>query len=250
MEKWAVGQADKIVCITEGIKNDLLSRYPDLRNKPQYKVIPNGYDPDDQKRTDAPRKLPDDKFCIVYTGGLGGKINPKSFLLAVQTLLARHPEYRQQISIHFIGHCLEFLDGKKITDYIAAFELEGIVHLHGFVSRQESFVYQSQADLLLLIDVELPEEKGNFFTLTGKIFDYMLSGKPVLGVAGGGPAANLIQETGIGEWVHYADQEALVNALQQALAQQFPYHPNIEAIERNHYQKLARELETFILDSR
>lgn len=72
---------------------------------------------------------------------------------------------------------------------VAKHGAESFVEFVGAVSRQRSIEMQNQADVLLLLESNRPEAKG---VLTGKLFEYLASGKPIL-LLGPGPDSELYQ---------------------------------------------------------
>ncbi|MCA9557462.1 MAG: hypothetical protein KC583_02750, partial [Myxococcales bacterium] len=67
--------------------------------------------------------------------------------------------------------------------------------------------------------------------LTGKVFDYVCAGRPILGY---GPAdadaGALVRAAGLGAWVDAADTDGLVAALRQVEAGTLPYAPRPAAL--------------------
>lgn len=59
----------------------------------------------------------------------------------------------------------------------------------GAVSREESLALQQQSDILLLLESNAPEARG---VLTGKVFEYLMTDKPIL-LVGPGPDSELYQ---------------------------------------------------------
>jgi hypothetical protein len=71
------------------------------------------------------------------------------------------------------------------------------------------------ADALLLI---IPDIPGNEGILTGKLFEYLGSGKPILGIGPvHGDAAQLVHSNGAGVFVEGHNSEAMTQWLQAAL---------------------------------
>jgi hypothetical protein len=72
-----------------------------------------------------------------------------------------------------------------------------------------------ETTILLLI---IPDHKSNKSIITGKLFEYIASGKPIicLGPADG-DAANIIKSVGAGETFAYDDKMPIENFLLQSL---------------------------------
>ena len=60
---------------------------------------------------------------------------------------------------------------------------------------------------------------------TGKLFEYLASGRPILAVGGMNEAARIVDETGTGVAVDSHDEEAVLAALRAAVSGGLPYAP-------------------------
>jgi len=69
------------------------------------------------------------------------------------------------------------------------FDVLEFVDYRGAISREESIALQQQADILLLLESNAPEARG---VLTGKVFEYLMTDKPIL-LVGPGPDSELYQ---------------------------------------------------------
>jgi glycosyltransferase involved in cell wall biosynthesis len=77
------------------------------------------------------------------------------------------------------------------------------MELVGYVDHPKSIEYLLRSDLLLLV---IPKVKNNKGILTGKFFEYLASGKPILAIGpSDGDLAKLIQETESGMLFDYSD---------------------------------------------
>jgi glycosyltransferase involved in cell wall biosynthesis len=72
-----------------------------------------------------------------------------------------------------------------------------------YVSHNEAINYMMSSSVLLLI---IPDHHSNRSILTGKLFEYLASGKPVLCLGpGDGDAAAILSESGTGKTFAYND---------------------------------------------
>jgi glycosyltransferase involved in cell wall biosynthesis len=69
------------------------------------------------------------------------------------------------------------------------FSVRQFIDYRGAVSREESLAMQQEADILLLLESHAPEARG---VLTGKVFEYLMTDKPIL-LVGPGPDSELYQ---------------------------------------------------------
>jgi glycosyltransferase involved in cell wall biosynthesis len=248
-EAWVIRAADRVIAVTEGVTWDFITRYSHIEQSRKFITIPNGYDKTDfleLDKTDSMNSASDSRFNIVYTGTLSGVRTPKYFLQAIQHLLTERPELRSRLRITLVGLCGRFADGSGIDDYVQAFQLQDAVELVGFVSREESLRYQVNADLLLLLIGLVPASESQCYGLSAKVFDYALTGKPVLAIAEDGPTSDFVQSAGIGEVVSHYDQAGIIAAVERALAEELYYAPRQTVIDEYDYAVLMRRLEAVL----
>lgn len=109
----------------------------------------------------------------------------------------------------FVGSCERFLDGKRIEDYIEENDVADLVELTGHLSRKASLEYQMNATILLMIVGIVPKEMELTYGLSGKVFDYLLFGKPILTIANGGSTREFVVEHRIGSVFYHHDVEGI-----------------------------------------
>jgi glycosyltransferase involved in cell wall biosynthesis len=188
LERGVLTHADKLVSVSNGVKEDLMSRNPDIPQD-KWRIIPNGFDGEDFRGLSAaPRK---DKFVLTYTGSLYGKRNPTALLAAVESLFEEHPELRNKLLIRFVGR----ID----PQYMDAFSRLGDAFEYiNYVSHRESLQHlQDSTALLLVID----EAVAAATIVTGKVYEYLGARRPILALAPEGDASKLIRELDAGKIV-------------------------------------------------
>lgn len=209
LERFAFNCADLVVTTNPFVTKDFIGRYP-KRPSNAFDTIYNGFDPEDFPACSSNKilKTPD-FFTIVHTGRLYAERTPKFFLQALGDALRIRPDIREHLRVLFVGSCETFNDGRRIEDYISEFNLSGVVLLPGQVSRRLSLDYQMEADLLLLLIGIVPAEQSLTYGISGKLFDYMGCGKPILTMANEGASRELISEKGIGALFSHDDTSAV-----------------------------------------
>ena len=104
--------------------------------------------------------------------------------------------------------------GGEILEYISGSPLKDCIELVPYVPHSESINYLMKADAMLLL---IDEDKYSKMVLSGKVFEYLgaslLTGKPILALAGEGEASDLIKETSGGEVIPHHSPEQLEAAL-------------------------------------
>jgi glycosyltransferase involved in cell wall biosynthesis len=88
----------------------------------------------------------------------------------------------------------------------------GIVRYLGELSREQALALQRRGDALLLLTS--PHHVSH---ATGKIFEYLAAGRPIVALAEGNEAARIVDETGTGLTVAPDDVEGIMGALTAAV---------------------------------
>jgi len=197
MEKRVVRYADRVIAVTEGVREDFQRRYS-TENPSKFVFLPNGYNKDDFADIKPKTKL-DGKLRIVHTGILNSNRTPKYFLGALRLLLNEYPEMGNHLEVLFIGQNRPFDDGKTIHEYIKQWNLTKVVKTLNFLSRREVLEYQLSADILLLIIGIVSHNLAETYGLAGKTFEYVMAKKPIFALADPkGPVGRFIRSTKTG----------------------------------------------------
>lgn len=172
IEEQTVGEyADLVSSISE----DLARQQGTFVDKP-WLCVTNGFDVDLDVIEAAlvasppPRRKP---LNVVYTGKLyQGLRDPSALLETIAEMEDAGEISSGDIAVNIYGGQVDGLG-----TIMASGRYDHFVHLHGHVSRDIALRAQGEADLLLLLESPLPEARG---VLTGKIFEYMATGVPIL----------------------------------------------------------------------
>lgn len=199
-------RADAVLTVNRDIRDDLLARHPGL-DAARFHILPNGYDPADfAGRSWDPRA----DWTLTHTGTLPGDRFPTGFTSALRRLLAEDPEAGARLRIRMIGR-----RNSELDRHLSEPPLDSLVRFEGYLPHAESVVALLESRLLLLFIEEGPRSAG---ILTGKLFEYLGSGAPVLAVAPDGEAAELVRRVRAGRVVRGNDEEAVLAALREAVA--------------------------------
>lgn len=180
LERWVLGSAAALVTVSTPLADVLRGQY-----QQPVAVIYNGFDPEDYPQ---PSERQDRRLTIVYTGSLyEGRRDITPLFSALQSL----PRVSERVRLRLFGY------GHGHTLRLASqYGLDGVVEDGGMVSYHESLQAQVDADLLLQVLVDDPRDKG---VLTGKLFEYLGAGRPIICIGSReGEAAQLIEALGVG----------------------------------------------------
>jgi len=190
LERMVIEKANHVVTATEQIAE----RFNELYNRKKYTSITNGYDEDDFDGLPE-LKPPENEFKITYTGIFNKEQNPQKVFLALKKLIDHKPELKNKIKLKFVGQ----LDNPGDFENINFFNELGLEQYSELISYQPHHRVISemlQATVLLLFVGEYPHNEG---ILTGKIFEYLRAGRPILAVVPvNGLAADVIYSTNSG----------------------------------------------------
>ena len=161
MEKNVLSRADSIITVGHTLASLLSEKSESTEGK--IHVLPNGFDEEDFEGIMP--TLPD-TFTITYVGTLSPSYPLGGFLQAIQELRADG----QPVNIRFVGTVSEAVrrlipGGEPETEFIPYCE-------HPVAVR-----HMMNSSLLLLI---IPDHPSNRSILTGKIFEYLATEKPIL----------------------------------------------------------------------
>ena len=189
------GRADAITCVSEAISEETRALAP----RGPVVTIPNGADFDDVAGLE---RRPSDRFRITHTGSFFGRRDPRPFLQALA-------DSGLDVEARFLGDFRE-------TDraWAETLALGDRLRLLPYAPRTESLALQRDSEALLLL---IPEAGGRGKgVLSGKVFEYVAVGRPILAVVPpDGAAAELIRETGAGVVAAPEDVGEIRSALEE-----------------------------------
>ncbi len=207
LEAGIAGAAQRIVTVSQGIRNGLLQDHPSLCPE-DVSVIQNGFDPEDFEKGWLPSDLAPvpGKLRVVYTGGWLDGRTPETFLAALRAYAGKsRRQGLPEIEAVFAG-----TEQALVTKYAARAGVSALVRTVGYLPLRTACALQRSADALLLV---LSDRKHGEGVLTGKVFQYLGAGRPVLAVVPEGEAADLVRKTGAGCVVAPGDTEGVCRAL-------------------------------------
>jgi len=194
LEQQVLQSADAIIVTSATTKTE----FEALTSRP-IEVITNGYD----IATETSLQL-DVKFSLAHIGSLLSARNPIVLWEALAELLQELPDLAQHLQLNFIG-----TTSQEVKDALAHYGLAKYMQDFGYVSHQEAVRFQKESQVLLLIEIDSPDTK---LILPGKLFEYLVSGRPILAMGpAGSDFASIITETQTGAFFTY-NQKAAVKA--------------------------------------
>jgi glycosyltransferase involved in cell wall biosynthesis len=202
-------------------------------------VITNGFDTED--RITQEKVELDKEFTITYIGTMNDSRNPEVLWKALQQLKNENHEMMTSIKINMIGKA-----EKIIEETIHQYDLSKYVEFVGYVSHNKAIDYQNSTQLLLLV---INRTSNNKSILTGKIFEYIASGRPIVCIGPqDGDAAEIIIESESGVMVDYEDVDKMKQLLESYFAK---YKANslsneVKSIDKYSRKHLTQKLATLL----
>lgn len=231
LERGVLTKADMVVTVSP----DGARRLGRLGSR-NVRTIYNGFDRDDDLIC-VPTQS--EKFTLTYLGVLSKIQSPNNLWQALGELVKEDDNFASNLRINMIGQidqsATASLQENGLADYVSFTSY--IPH------EQVAQVHQSSTVLLLLLmpDSE-PRAKG---LVTGKLFEYMASGRPILCIGPeDGDAAQLLKETQAGVTVGFDNKDKMKEVIkglyQQYLENGLPSNKSKE-IEKYSRRALAGE---------
>ncbi|MGD0829293.1 MAG: glycosyltransferase [Terracidiphilus sp.] len=193
-EARAINDATAIVAVTEGARREIRARHPELPDS-KFQLISNGYDSTRLLRsTLSPISPHNDKIIVTYVGTIYSATEPGTLIQAIQSL---PPEIRSKFKLRFIGHIQETHFREDLL------QLGDMVELLGYLPQHEALAAMNQTDYVLLLN-------HDHLNVGGKFYDYIGSGKPILGALHpDGDTCRLFAEMRAGWWAPIHDVEGI-----------------------------------------
>ena len=232
MEKNSVSKANLITTISDEFRKNLTHRF-----KIPTITISNGFE-HSNINTDTTIIFPcDSKIRLVHTGSIyPQKRDPTILFKAVNRLQESISELDQKLEILFYGW-----DFANLQELINKYKVSDVVKIGGFVNREVSLAVQKCANALIFLDWHNPQVDG---VLTGKIFEYMFSGTPILGIGATleTAAGRLIRESGTGILLG-GSIEMIANTIKKLLDREtLEYSPRQEILQQYTREFLANKM--------
>ena len=193
-------------------------------------VVPNGYDWDLQAGScTAPLTQ---GFTLTHIGIIGANRNKHQLWQALQELTADHEGLRKDLKIRLIGQV-----DQSVIRSIADNGLQDNTEIIPYLPHDEVLQLQQTSQILLLLINNTPSARG---ILTGKLFEYLASGRPILCIGPeDGDAARIITETGSGRTINFDDKEKIKAVIKEHY--QNYLNGNLPSVENRAIESYSRK---------
>ena len=196
-------------------------------------LVPNGWDPESIGEPAAPTGLLDpDRVSLVHAGRLEVvDRDPGPLVAALRELASERPEIAARLELVFAGSFTA-----RERELLATDVAPGRIVVAGNLPRASTLALEREADGLLLVTAGTRTHE-----VTGKVFEYLGAGRPILALAEGTEAARVVREAGAGLAIPPNDPAAARRAL-EAFAAGEVEPPSEEARRAYAYPAVARPM--------
>lgn len=220
LEKSVLDEASAVISVSPLVQQE----FQEMTSN-RVELITNGFDADDfmdicgEVLPSADEHSSPTTFNITHTGLFAEDGNPLALWDAIADKCAEDEAFAKALKIRLVG--------KVDAAIIAALAERGLadhVDALGYRSHDEAVAEQRAAGLLILPLRQEPEYRN---VLPGKIFEYLASGRPVLGIGQeDGAAAKVLTDSGVGVMYDWDKAGQIRAAIDAAWDGTFPFSPS------------------------
>lgn len=203
LETRTLNEADQVLTVGSHLEDLLRSKLPE-RQQNKITLITNGYDEDDILPI-QPADNPD-VFLIAHYGTIHTNGFSPDIFRAIHLAAETDKDFRYSYRLKMVGSF-----PVEIRDAVLRWVPEDKIDSSNYIPHQAMLKELYQPQVLLLPINKVPH---NELIITGKIFDYLPTGNPILSI---GPeqsdAGRILHQTGAGRMFRYGSIQAMADHL-------------------------------------
>jgi len=229
LEREVLQKADTVLVVSRGMEEEFAPMKPK-----KLQVITNGYDESDVQ---VGTLALDGRFSISHIGTLNAARNPRIVWKVLSEICAENVDFKKDLQIQLVGK-VDF----SVLEDIQSYGLQEQLLKIDYLSHSEAIAKQNSSQVLMLLINQSGNAKG---ILTGKFFEYLAAKRPILAVGPtDGDAAVVLNETGAGVIVDFADEQETKTVIQNYYNQYKKGTLSVqsESVERFSRRSLTGEL--------
>ncbi|MCF8260283.1 MAG: glycosyltransferase [Melioribacteraceae bacterium] len=203
MEDRCLRGSDKIITTNRRVKEDMLNTYKFLTYD-DITLIPHGFDQADFDNAVQEKRVTN-KMIVTYSGSFYEFQTPKYFLRAFKKLLETKPKIANNIDLRIVGllrnEHIRMIDRLGLTNHVKVL---------GYIPHNEAIRQLISSDILWMM---IGKRKNTDMLVTGKMYEYFGSRKPIIASVPKGAAEFVLKEYGASYITDTEDENAIMDAL-------------------------------------
>ncbi len=227
MEKKVLDEASAVVAVSPLVQQEFQA----MTDTP-VELITNGFDECDFEGSECTEAYggPEKNFTITHTGLFAADGNPTVLWDVLSEKCAKDEQFRKLLKIKLIG--------KNDEQIIKALEDRGLKDMledMGYQPHSAAVQEQRTASVLILPLRKEPEYKA---VLPGKLFEYLASFRPVLGIGQtDGAMAIILNETKTGKVIDWEDKEGISEYIEKCWKMHLEGRLTTEGADLSHFTR-------------
>ncbi|MFI7428869.1 glycosyltransferase [Micromonospora sp. NPDC049836] len=241
-ERRVLGRAAGVAFVNDALRDWHARRYPAVADRMM--VVPNGWDPDVATAAEAAPQRTDGPLRFAYLGTVT-RVQPIEELVGGFALARGHAELADA-QLHIHGHLGFNPNGARdLLDRLGADRPDTGVRYRGPVSKTEVASVYEDSDVLVFL------AGGSKYVTSGKIFEYMTTGRPIVSVHAPGIAAEeVLADYPLWFRARSLEPADVADAMLRAGRAARELDPAQRAAARRHADRYARDLTLAPLEAR
>jgi hypothetical protein len=207
LEREIFRSADTVLAVTDTMRDLWRRDYPRWSHK--FQLIWNGFDPEEGF---GPIRPPDRPYRVLtHAGVLYSLRHPFGVMDSLARLVESGRIDSAQLKLRFVGIVQE-MERFLASPSVSLLQARGCLEMDGkLVPRADAMNEIATADYLFVIDIVNNSNMG--YTVPAKLYDYLLTGRPILAVTDPGSAVDrIIEQSGVPHaCLYHTDSEKAVD---------------------------------------
>ncbi len=230
LEKKVLTQADCVLTVGK----HLAERLKKL-GAPKVEVIPNGFDKEDFSFLPVDQEK---SFTITHTGSINSDRNPEILWQVLADICTKNKAFNELLRLRFVGKT-----DHTVKKSLQQCKLESHAEFISYLPHREALKIASSSALLLLLINQTPNQHG---IVTGKLFEYLATGRPILCIGPvGGEAAAIIRECECGRTFDYSDSNAIAEWINEMFLNHSDKLQSVAHVDK--ISRYSRQFQTYEL---
>ena len=183
--------ADMLTVVSAGLKSEFAGRAKEIE------IIYNGFDESDFKDVSL---SPSSVFTLAYIGNFKPNQNVKMIWEGINEISKTIKSFKSDFKLLLTGN----IDAGVVND-LKEYNIDTLTEIQTFLPHDKAVSLMCNSTMLLFV---VPQAANNNLIITGKLFEYIASGTPILSVGPvDGDASKLLNEVGRYPMIDYNNKE-------------------------------------------